>query len=684
MKGLIKAGLCGFLVFWLWGMETVFADSFDPLSSRFSGITQNLHASSYGNGAFVAVGNDGTILRSQDSVTWTPEVSGTTNPLHGVIYGTNGFVAVGLASAILKSPDGITWTQCTSPVTNDLSAVCYGDGRYVAVGSSGIIVTSTNGVNWSSLNTGAPYNFNAVAFASFIQPYANSIFVLVGDSGAIMTSADGLGWTSRSSGTFFRLNAVSATSQYDSSHNSSSFHLLAAGDSGTLETSSDGITWTVVTSGTTSNLLAVANDADIGVPARFGVVGQGGVFLTGTSNSFLVQTEGNATNLNGIVYAHGNFLAVGDAGSIQAAIPWQPRNTDPTRSLLAVAYGDGTFIAVGGIPGNLSTNIICRSTNGSDWKTVRTGTEGVLRSITFGTNGFVASGQNGVILTSTNGLDWISQYVGTSIGTYFCGAFGNGYYVVLGVSGTPEPGTPVAYRSADGLNWAGPYQINEDANIATAFANNTFVSVGGGGLIATSPDGITWTPRSSGFTGQVNGIAYGNGAFVAVGNGGAVSSDGTNWTTIQNSIIDGINGGTVAYGDQGFVVPFVATYGVLTITMLQTSSDGTNWTIRGFDGPTSGFAFGNGSYVAVGTGISQTIPVNSQATPLLAGKFIGQGFKLSATAQPGFHYRVQRCTDLALTNWSDIYTFSSTQSVTTYTDSVPVTQPQGFYRIASP
>jgi hypothetical protein len=57
----------------------------------------------YGNGTFVAVGRNGTILTSRDGVNWTQRTSGG-NQLKGVAYGNNTFVAVGEYGTILTSP----------------------------------------------------------------------------------------------------------------------------------------------------------------------------------------------------------------------------------------------------------------------------------------------------------------------------------------------------------------------------------------------------------------------------------------------------------------------------------------------------------------------------------------------------------------------------------------------------
>jgi hypothetical protein len=57
----------------------------------------------YGNGLFVAVGGNGTILTSRDGVNWTEQTS-RSNTLNSVTYGKGLFVAVGDGGTILTSP----------------------------------------------------------------------------------------------------------------------------------------------------------------------------------------------------------------------------------------------------------------------------------------------------------------------------------------------------------------------------------------------------------------------------------------------------------------------------------------------------------------------------------------------------------------------------------------------------
>jgi hypothetical protein len=64
----------------------------------------SLYDVTYGNGLFVAVGEDGIILTSPDGVNWTRQIPPTGNWLYGVTYGNGTFVAVGDRGIILTSP----------------------------------------------------------------------------------------------------------------------------------------------------------------------------------------------------------------------------------------------------------------------------------------------------------------------------------------------------------------------------------------------------------------------------------------------------------------------------------------------------------------------------------------------------------------------------------------------------
>lgn len=153
-----------------------------------------------------------------------------------------------------------------------------------------------------------------------------------------------------------------------------------------------------------------------------------------------------------------------------------------------------------------------------------------------------------------------------------------------------------------------PYPFHP-AEFDVAHGNGTFVGGGGYGAVATSPDGVTWTPVLPGTFDYFTSVAFGAGTFVAVGGADRISTstDGVNW---QN------HPGVGTY-DQLFRVRFLGGLFVATGTerlftngiyagVLYTSPNGLDWTQRlrllppeGWDDIyPAGIAYGNGRFVA--------------------------------------------------------------------------------------
>src|SRR5207245_5356244 len=107
-------------------------------------------------------------------------------PLVAVTFAENRFVAVGEEGSILSSEDGETWVQQNSGITSDLSGVSQGDTQFVAIGQGGAIVTSPEGKHWTRRNSGTSANLNAVG-------YGNGLVVAVGE-GTGLTSPNAMSW----------------------------------------------------------------------------------------------------------------------------------------------------------------------------------------------------------------------------------------------------------------------------------------------------------------------------------------------------------------------------------------------------------------------------------------------------------------------------------------------------------
>jgi len=144
---------------------------------------------------YVAVGSGGNIFTSTDLVTWTPAASNTTSDLYNVSFPKDAFIATGANGTLLTSPDAITWTVQSSNTLAALRGTTYGTGpaagasaQYVVVGDSGTILTSTDGTSWSVTTLPGLPNLRAIRFGTR--------FVAVGQGGAIAYSDDAISWSS--------------------------------------------------------------------------------------------------------------------------------------------------------------------------------------------------------------------------------------------------------------------------------------------------------------------------------------------------------------------------------------------------------------------------------------------------------------------------------------------------------
>jgi hypothetical protein len=505
-------------------------------TGQVSGTSDGLRGVTYGNGTFVAVGgsyyDSGTILTSPDGVNWTARTSGTSAGLSGVTYGDGLFVAVGGGGTILTSPDGMTWTQRTSGRSNPLYGVAYGNGLFVAVGGRGAILTSPDGMTWTQQTSGTGDWLYAVT-------YGDGLFVAVGGDGAILTSPDGVTWTARTS--------VTSYSLYSVTYGDGLF--VAVGGDGAILTSPDGMTWTQQTSGTDDWLYAVTYGDGL-----FVAVGSNGAILTSPDGvSWTAQTSGTSSNLDDVAYGNGLFVAVGWDGPILTSpdgVTWAVQTSGTRNWLYSVTYGNGLFVAVGGYDDQpFSTSIILTSPDGVNWTEQASPTSNPLYGVTYGNGLFVAVGGDGAILTSPDGVTWTERTSGTGDWLYAV-TYGDGLFVAVGSNGA-------ILTSPDGVTWTAQTSGTIYSLLGVTYGNGLFVAVGGRGAILTSPDGMTWTQQTSGTGNPLYGVAYGNGLFVAVGgsyyDSGTIltSPDGVSWTRQTPPTGNWLKG--VTYGNGRFV-----------------------------------------------------------------------------------------------------------------------------------
>jgi photosystem II stability/assembly factor-like uncharacterized protein len=132
------------------------------------------------NSLFTTVGEDGFIYNSADGVTWVGIVTTIQEySLMGVCFSKalNVYVAVGTNGTILFSSDSLKWEIVDIDVQNDFTSVkyCESKGMFVATGENGIYATSYNGLIWNVNNTKVNNELTVVVEGSDILICGNDI-----------------------------------------------------------------------------------------------------------------------------------------------------------------------------------------------------------------------------------------------------------------------------------------------------------------------------------------------------------------------------------------------------------------------------------------------------------------------------------------------------------------------------
>ncbi|HEX7859752.1 MAG TPA: immunoglobulin domain-containing protein [Verrucomicrobiae bacterium] len=140
----------------------------------------------FGNGIFVAVGSNGTIVTSSNGMDWTKVDGGTTAELGRVRFVNDRFFVWGFGTPVLMSTDGNSWTAAGA----DFSDVTYANGAYHSV-SWDQFGRSTNLVDWT-------YQTYSTAQGGFRNiAYGNGAFAANGGTGPtyqFARSSDGQEW----------------------------------------------------------------------------------------------------------------------------------------------------------------------------------------------------------------------------------------------------------------------------------------------------------------------------------------------------------------------------------------------------------------------------------------------------------------------------------------------------------
>lgn len=282
-----------------------------------------------GKNAWVAVGAEGMIARSENGLVWAAEPRASVRKWQDVAFGAHSFVATD-GRSILTSKNGAAWTeQWKNEDRLWLNVVLFGGGRFLVGSGQGAVLVSNDAQTWTESATGLA----SVAHAA----WGNDRYVVAGtgrdSTETIATSKDGLTWKLAEGPPKIRLLAF-GNGQF-----------MAITDLGAVLASTDGVTWT--------------EQAALGYKAAWShslVFGRGQFFLADHEGVVWSSPDGRDWSqseagfaMTGLVYLEQHLIALLPGGQLATSSDgahWRIRQVGVSQVIRNMAYGDGRYVAL--------------------------------------------------------------------------------------------------------------------------------------------------------------------------------------------------------------------------------------------------------------------------------------------------------------------------------------------------
>ena len=540
-----------------------------------------------GEDSVIAVGSNGTIIRSTDNgASWKKQTSGTTVVLKSVFFidADVGWI-VGDIGTILHTDDGgTTWEAQASGITNHLESVFFTDSnRGWAVGHGGTILRTTNGgMNWTSQTSGTTVTLYSAFFIDHRTGWA------VGSHIVLHTADGGATWVSinhnRQLHSVFFTDANTGWAVGEDPKNSKIFH-----------TTDGGRNWIVQFDGGYNGVLNSVFFTDTSMGWAVG----GSQHYWGYAGAIYRTTNGGTTwtlyppgppatfeylhsvffgdRLNGwVVGSYGTMLQTTNGG-----ITWTGNGatSDELRSIFFIDANQGW--AVGGawssIPVLTSTIILHTTNGGTTWSSQPTGLTEKLRSVVFADiNTGWAVGEGGSILhTVDGGTTWTAQasLTGGIIHSVFFIDSATGWLVGGSersvVRHTTNGGTTWTKQRAETVEWL--YSVhfaNENLGWTVGSEGTIFHTTNGGTRWLSQASGTATTLRSVFFTDASTGWIVGDGGTVL-----STTNGGTTWIVQPSPTTSSLESVFMLDSSTGWIA-------VSNGTVLHTIDGGATWMVQ--------------------------------------------------------------------------------------------------------
>jgi len=287
--------------------------------------------------------------------------------------------------------------------------------------------------------------------------------------------------------------------------------------------------------------------------------------------------------LSSVVWTGTQWITVGSSGQIYTspdALTWTEQNSGSTSNLSSVIWSGSLFVVVG------DSGTILTSADAISWTAQSSGSTETLRDVHWNNTQYLAVGTNGTVLTSNNAVSWTVQTTGLTDDFSKIAWTGQRYVVGSYNSSTLR-------NSLDGTAWSAPApSIGPVTDIL--WTGSLLVAVGWNGVV-TSPDGTSWTQRST--TTSLTSLSWNGSQYVTVTLSGGVltSPDAVTWTAnVQRITTSGLyglvwaNNQFYAVGDYGTILSSLdgASWDRVSATehIREVATDGTHWVASGENG----------------------------------------------------------------------------------------------------
>ena len=157
--------------------------------SQYSGTLQQLNSVCYGQSEFVAVGNGGAVIASNDGRGWGDKISNTVYNLNDIIYDGNKFICVGDNGTIGISTNKNYWQPWSQqlpagtvhPATFDFKTIKFIDNIYIGISTVGDMYYSFDLANWNKRDINHPNQISDIVDTTF-GDFASSRILAVGSA----------------------------------------------------------------------------------------------------------------------------------------------------------------------------------------------------------------------------------------------------------------------------------------------------------------------------------------------------------------------------------------------------------------------------------------------------------------------------------------------------------------------